>query len=96
MLVVIHEFAEAEINEAKLYYNLQSPGLGNLFLAEVEKSLSQIANFPKATPLVRDNIRKKILPCFPYSLLYSIQTNQIRILAVAHHKRRPFYWRDRT
>ncbi len=32
---------------------------------------------------------------FPYSLVYSVRPNEIRIVAVAHQKRRPFYWRAR-
>jgi hypothetical protein len=29
------------------------------------------------------------------SLMYSAREHEIRKLAVAHHKRRPFYWRGR-
>ncbi len=94
-MVNIHEFAEAEINEARLYYDLLSPGLGDSFIDEIEKALAQISEFPNAAPLVRGKIRKKIISCFPYALLYSVTVDQTRILAVAHHKRRPFYWRDR-
>jgi hypothetical protein len=32
---------------------------------------------------------------FPYSLVYSVRRDGITRLAVAHHKRRPFYWRAR-
>ncbi len=95
MLITIHELAEAEINEARLYYDLLSPGLGGSFIDEIEKALTQISDFPNAVPLVRGKIRKKIMPSFPYSFLYSVKVDQIRILAVAHHKRRPFYWRTR-
>jgi hypothetical protein len=32
---------------------------------------------------------------FPYSLVYRIQGDEIRIVAVAHHSRRPGYWVER-
>ena len=32
---------------------------------------------------------------FPYSLVSSVREHELRILAVAHQKRRPFYWRGR-
>lgn len=32
---------------------------------------------------------------FPYSVIYHVVDEQIRILAVAHHSRRPSYWQDR-
>ena len=28
----------------------------------------------------------------PYSLLYAVSGEDLRVLAVMHHKRRPFYW----
>ncbi|MBS1914061.1 MAG: hypothetical protein JST22_18890 [Bacteroidetes bacterium] len=42
-----------------------------------------------------DTIRMKNLIRFPYWLVYSIRANEIRILAVAHQKKRPNYWRSR-
>jgi hypothetical protein len=32
---------------------------------------------------------------FRYALIYTVVGDQIRILAVAHHSRRPGYWRGR-
>ena len=32
---------------------------------------------------------------FPYALFYSLYAQEVRILAVAHQRRRPFYWEDR-
>jgi len=32
---------------------------------------------------------------FPYAVLYSIVGDQIRVMAVAHDRRRPFYWSGR-
>ena len=32
---------------------------------------------------------------FPYTVIYSLRDEQIRVLALAHEKRRPFYWRGR-
>lgn len=29
---------------------------------------------------------------FPYSLIYRLQRDEIRIIAIAHHSRRPGYW----
>jgi hypothetical protein len=33
---------------------------------------------------------------FSFSLIYSVEANEILIVAVAHHGRRPGYWNDRV
>jgi plasmid stabilization system protein ParE len=93
--VEFHEAAELELNEAADFYDLRDPGLGGAFLDEVERSLDQIVRHPVAAPRAQGVVRKRILGRFPYSILYSIHEDQIRILAIAHQKRRPFYWRGR-
>ena len=35
--ISIHEIAEAEINEAADFYDLESPGLGNAFIDEIQR-----------------------------------------------------------
>jgi toxin ParE1/3/4 len=94
-LLLIHEAAEAEIDEAADFYDMQSPGLGREFLTEIERTIRSISEFPEAAPLVYGRVRKRTIAKFPYALVYSVRPKEIRILAVAHHKRRPFYWRGR-
>ena len=87
--------AEQELNEAASYYNAASPGLGTAFLDEVEHAVKQILEYPEAAPLVNRVVRRKLVRRFPYSVMYSVQTDTVRILAIANQKRRPFYWRGR-
>ena len=94
-LFSIHETAEVEINEAADFYDLEDPGLGSVFIDEVQRAIERISQFPDAAPLVRGRVRKKPLVKFPYSLVYSVRPDEVRLLAVAHQKRRPFYWRGR-
>jgi plasmid stabilization system protein ParE len=94
-LLSIHEAAEAEINEAADFYDIESPGLGSVFIDEIQRAIGSISEFPEAAPLVRGRVRKRLVAKFPYALVYSVRPDEIRILAVAHLKRRPFYWRGR-
>ena len=93
--VEFHEAAELELNEAADFYDLRDPGLGGAFLDEVERGLDQIVKHPEAAAQAQGAVRKRILARFPYSIFYSIHEDQVRILAIAHQKRRPFYWRGR-
>ncbi len=91
-----HPDAATELNEAADYYALQGSGLDRRFIAEIERALAQAAEFPEASAVAFDRVRCKILLRFPYSLMYSVTNSTVRVLAVAHHKRRPFYWQDRS
>jgi len=90
-----HPEAETELNDAADYYALQSPGLDRRFLAEIEQALAHIVAFPEASWPVHARTRRKVLLGYPYSLMYSLTDSEIRVLAVAHHSRRPFYWHAR-
>jgi len=93
--ISFHGAAEAELNEAAGYYELESTGLGRAYLEDVGLAVDQISRFPEAAPLLLGRVRRKILLKFPYAVIYSLRETQIRILAIAHLKRRPYYWRVR-
>jgi toxin ParE1/3/4 len=90
-----HPMAEIEMNEAAEYYEVREPGLGNAFIDEVERAINSILQNPDSAQVILKSIRRKILWRFPYSLMYSINVDTIRVLSVASQKRRPFYWRYR-
>ncbi len=93
--VSFHAMAEQELHDAASYYNALRPELGQAFLDEAERAVTQILAYPEAALLVNRTVRKKLIRRFPYSIMYSLRTEGIRILAIAHQKRRPFYWRGR-
>jgi len=90
--VTFHEDAETEMNEAARYYEERALGLGMSFLDAIEEAVDQVLADPEAYQLVGDEVRHKILRRFPYSALYAIEPDRIRVMAVAHQKRRPGYW----
>ncbi|SFH10002.1 ParE toxin of type II toxin-antitoxin system, parDE [Desulfotomaculum arcticum] len=82
--VTFHEKAVSEVNEAALYYQERAFGLGFSFLDAIEEAIEQVMANPEACPLVGDEIRHKILKRFPYNLLYVIESDCIRVIAIAH------------
>jgi toxin ParE1/3/4 len=95
MKLIFHPDADAELTEAAQYYESRQPGLGSDFLAEVERALDQILTNPEAFRKIGRRVRLKPLWRFPYNLIYAVYPERIRIVAFAHQKRRPFYWRKR-
>jgi plasmid stabilization system protein ParE len=93
--LVFHRLAEAELNGAAQYYEDESEGLGSAFLAAVESCTNSIVDFPELGVVIRNEIRRRLVPGFPYVVLYRIVGQDVRVLAVANSKQRPFYWSDR-
>jgi len=91
----LHDAAEAELLEAISYYDAKVDGLGDRFLAEVRSATKYIERYPLIAPIKEDGVRAKVLLRFPYSLMYVVAKDELFILAVAHHSRRPVYWMDR-
>ena len=82
-LLTFHEEAGVEVNEAATYYEERMPGLGVLFLGE---AVQTILAHPEASQLVGSEVRRYLVRRFPYSLLYVVESDRIRVLAVAHQK----------
>ncbi|MEZ4311201.1 MAG: type II toxin-antitoxin system RelE/ParE family toxin [Polyangiaceae bacterium] len=93
--VVFHPLAEEELNEAAAYYAEARPGLGEAFLNEAQRALDALSHSPLAGTTVDRDVRWWLLSRFPYSILYRALPDHIRVLAVAHQKRRPLYWHAR-
>ena len=94
--VSFHELAELELNDATVFFEIEREGLGVRFSSAVEAAVAHIREHPEASPVIIRGVRRKVLRRFPYSIMYAIKPERIRILAVANQRRRPFYWRDRT
>lgn len=87
--------AQRELNEAAEFYDAEDAGLGDAFLDAVDRAFKQIRAFPESSPISLDSLRMKVLSAFPFSVIYWVTDDAIVVLAVAHHGRRPGYWRGR-
>ena len=88
--------AEEEMTEASLFYEAASDGLGSDFLTDVQIGINNLLEHPHLGQPVGGGMRRMLLHRFPFSLIYSIESDAILIIAVAHYGRRPGYWRDRV
>ena len=92
--------AEAEAQATAQWYEDQQAGLGEQFLAAFVDGILQVERHPSRFPRVerlrvKREIRRCMLGRFPYSIVYEVRERDLLILAVAHAKRRPNYWRKR-
>ena len=96
MRVAFHPDALAEFLDARGYDNSQRPGLGDEFADEIAAGLDRIQQFPNGWTIERQNTRLYVANRFPYGIVYELGKDEIRVVAIAHLKRRSRYWRKRT
>lgn len=87
--------AEEEMTQAALFYETASSGLGSDLFDDVQRVIDLLREHPKLGNPLSGGLRKMLLHRFPFSLIYSVETDTILIVAVAHWGRRPNYWTDR-
>jgi len=92
--------AEDELDAAAAWYERQRSGLGLEFIDAVAQSLARVGESPQAFSLLpnvpRDlGVRHAGVHRFPYAILFFEQPEVVRVLAIAHERRRPGYWRGR-
>jgi plasmid stabilization system protein ParE len=95
MRLIYHPEAEAELIEAAQFYEARVPQLGADFLEAAGRTLSHLLQAPERWRIIEADVRRYSMPRFPYSIYYRVLPNELRILAFAHHRRHPEYWRYR-
>ena len=89
--------ASEELSEAVRWYEVQRPGLGGEFFDAVVATIMMIESLPEVGRPVRDDprTRRLLVARFPYEVVYRLQPEAIVLVAIAHLKRRPGYWKGR-
>ena len=87
--------ADAEVSEAAAYFDDQRNGLGKRFERDLLDTLELLREHPLAGKAVTKQSRSLRLRRFKYNIVYVLDGDEIIVVAVAHHRRRPGYWRRR-
>jgi hypothetical protein len=87
--------ARAEYLDAQAFYESKVPGLGFEFRAELNQVSEFLLSHPAVGKLVGPRTRSWPLRRFPFTLIYAELAEGVLVVAVAHQRRRPGYWRSR-
>lgn len=90
-----HPEAGAEFDEAFDWYAEKSGKLARRFLDSTARTIEFLRTYPEAGTPISRHMRKFVIRPFSYSLIYLPGEDDIQIVAVAHHRRRPGYWTER-
>lgn len=91
-----HPQAEAELEQAVEYLEEEQTGAGQGLLQIVESALDHVSAYPESCPVARGTVRAKVVSRYRYTIYYRPKADHIRILAVAHQSRAPYYWLGRS
>jgi plasmid stabilization system protein ParE len=91
----VSEVAMEEFLDAVRFYTEQDADAASAFEQDFQIALAMIAERPLLGTPHRYGTRRKLFPRFPYTIIYTIGLQGVRIQAVFHQHREPEYWADR-
>jgi toxin ParE1/3/4 len=91
----------SQVQIAVLWYEARSHGFGERVPGRGAGHSAAHRRAPRSFPRLQDvdatlEIRRALLARFPYALVFLVREDEVRVLAVAHAKRRPGYWLSRV
>ncbi len=87
--------ADADVKEARAWYDDVRPGLGEQFALAVDAAVEAVANNPRRFPVVYRNRRRAGVRRFPYGIIFELQEHRIVVIACFHGRRNPTRWQSR-
>lgn len=93
--------ARDELRSSADWYDDQRPGLGLEFLEAIDEAFVRVGRLGvDGRPVVgvpsELNVRRIRVQRFPYAVVFLELDDHIRVLAIAHDRRRPGYWQNRV
>ena len=93
--VVLDPRAEQEAAEAYAWYQERSSDAAEKFQVEVDRAMATIQERSSSFPGYLEGTRRCLLKKFPYLIVFQEYPDHIFVVAVAHGRREPGYWRRR-
>jgi toxin ParE1/3/4 len=87
--------AELELLRETAYYSSARTGSGERFASAVRQAVTLAANHPLGGAPSRKGTRTMGVKGFPFSVVYRPAEAEILVVAIAPHRKRPFYWQSR-
>jgi len=91
----IHPAAVEEAEAAVDWYAQRSRRAAGMFLDELDRAVDLISQNPEHYPRHDFDTRRIVLRRFPFVIIFRKAVAGVEIIAIAHGRRRPGYWRER-
>ena len=93
--VEFHPLAADEAQAAERWYRERNETASGRFQRELDRAIERISQWPETGSPYLSNTRRVLLRRFPFFVVYRVRGDDLEIVAVAHARRRPGYWRAR-
>ena len=93
--IELHPSAVTEARKAYRWYLSRNARAGDRFQAALEAAIEQIAGSPERWPSYLHGTRYRLLRGFPFIVVYRQLVDRLQIVAIAHGRRKPAYWKRR-
>ncbi len=93
--LLLHPDAVEEAQAAWQWYLERSQSAADSFLAEIDHGIEAISKAPERWPLFVHGTRRYLFRRLPFQIVYRVANYRIEVVAIAHGRRRPGYWKTR-
>jgi len=93
--VRFHPAAAQEVESTYEWYAARDVSAAHGFREELRQAVDAVLASPQTWPRYGSRARRYVFPRYPFSLIYVVRGDGIEVVAVAHGRRRPGYWRSR-
>lgn len=90
-----HPLARQELEDATRWYKNRSLAAADGFMDEMFRATQSISANPLRHAAYMHGTRRYLLKKYPYIVVFRVTETMIRVMAVAHGRRRPGYWKNR-
>ena len=93
MIASVSPEADQELTEGAVFDAREANAeVGLAFILEYERALALLCSHPNIGAPWRNGRRRFPLRKFPYSIVYYVHAEELRVIALARHRRRPGCW----
>lgn len=94
-MLIFHQLALEELQDAFNWYEGQRQGLGIEFMDAIDEVVQLILSNPASFPKAYQQRRKALPVRFPFLVIYELHGDVILIVAIIHASRNPKRWQGR-
>ena len=92
MKVSFHPAARRELRKYQKWYLDRSETAAAGYEREIDHAIMRISEAPERYAVTVRGRRRFVLLKYPFDVIYRVSPDEVEIMAIAHHSRRPNYW----